>query len=49
MGKKVYTINGKMYLIDDETGKIQLITIQDNHPIPQSDLEELIKLLANQK
>jgi hypothetical protein len=50
MGKKVYTINGKMYIIDDETGKIMTILIQENQPIPQQDLEELIKILAkNQK
>jgi len=50
MGKKVYTINGKMYIIDDETGKIKTIIIQEDAPIPQKDLEELIKLLAkNQK
>jgi len=50
MGKKVYTVNGKMYIIDDETGKIMTAIIQENHPIPQNDLEELIKILAkNQK
>ena len=50
MGKKVYTINGRMYIIDDETGKIQEIVIQENENIPPNDLRELIKLLAkNQK
>jgi len=50
MGKKVYTINGQMYIIDDETGKIQKIVIQDNENIPPNDLRELIKILAqNQK
>ena len=50
MGKKVYTINGKMYIIDDETGEIKKIVVQDDVPIPQRDLEELIKLLVkNQK
>ena len=50
MGKKVYTINGRMYIIDDETGKIQEIVIQENESIPPNDLRELIKLLAkNQK
>ena len=50
MGKKVYTINGRMYLINDETGKIGTIVVQDDVPIPQKDLEELIKILAkNQK
>jgi peroxiredoxin len=49
MGKKVYTVNGTMYIIDDETGKIKTIEIKDE-PIPQRDLEELIKILAqNQK
>ena len=50
MGKKVYTINGRMYIIDDETGKIGTIEIKDDASIPQRDLEELIKILAkNQK
>ena len=49
MGKKVYTVNGKMYVVDDETGKIKTIIMQED-PIPQRDLEELIKILAqNQK
>jgi len=50
MGKKVYTINGKMYIIDDETGKIKTIVIQDDTPIPQREMDEIIKFLAkNQK
>jgi len=48
MGKKVYTINGKMYIVDDETGKVKTIEIKEE-TIPQRDLEELIKLLANQQ
>ena len=49
MGKKVYTINGKMYIVDDETGSVKAIAIKDE-PIPQRDLDELIKILAsNQK
>jgi len=46
MGKKVFTINGRMYVIDDETGKIGTIVIQEDVPIPQRDLEGLIKILA---
>ena len=50
MGKKVYTINGKMYLINDETGEIETIHIEKNEQIPPNDLKELIKILAkNQK
>ena len=49
MGKKVYTINGKMYIIDDETGKIKTIIIQDDQ-VPQKEIDEIIKFLAkNQK
>jgi UDP-glucose 6-dehydrogenase len=46
MGKKVYTINGKMFLVDDETGKIKTINISEE-PVSQRDLDELIKALAN--
>ena len=49
MGKKVYTINGNMYIIDDDTGKIKTIIIQDD-PVPQKEIDEIIKFLAkNQK
>ena len=49
MGKKVYTINGKMYLIDDDTGEIKMIHI-DSDQIPPNELREIIKALAkNQK
>ena len=48
MGKKVYTIEGKMYIIDDNTGKVGTILIQEDTPIPQKHLEELIKNLAKQ-
>ena len=45
MGKKVFTINGRMYIINDETGDIQTIHV-DNEQIPPNDLKELIKVLA---
>jgi hypothetical protein len=45
MGKKVYTINGRMYIINDETGDIETIHI-GSEQIPPNDLKELIKLLA---
>jgi len=49
MGKKVYTINDKMYLVDEETGEIKVIRIE-NETISPNDLKELIKILAqNQK
>ena len=49
MGKKIYTINGKMFIIDDETGKVKEVIIKDTN-ISLNDMEEIIKFLAqNQK
>jgi alkyl hydroperoxide reductase subunit AhpC len=47
MGKKVYTVNGNLYIIDDETGKIRTVLINDE-PIPQRDLDELIKIIMQE-
>jgi len=47
MGKKVYTINGNLYVIDDETGKIKTVQIKDEQ-VPQRDLDELIKILMQE-
>ena len=49
MGKKVYTIDGQMYIIDDETGDILTIDVT-NKPVPPEILKKLIKVLSqNQK
>jgi hypothetical protein len=47
MGKKVYTVNGNLYIIDDETGKIKTVQIKDDQ-VPQRDLDELIKILMQE-
>ena len=47
MGKKVYTVNGNSYVIDDETGKIKTVQIKDEQ-IPQRDLDEIIKILMQE-
>ena len=47
MGKQVYTINGRMYIINDETGDIQTLHI-GSEQIPPNDLKELIKILVKQ-
>jgi hypothetical protein len=44
---KVYPINGNLYIIDDETGKIKTVSIKDE-VIPQRDLDELIKVLLQE-
>ena len=49
MGKKIYTIDGKMFIIDDETGKVKEVIVKDTN-VSLKDMEEIIKLLAqNQK
>ncbi|MDR0442610.1 MAG: hypothetical protein LBH44_04290 [Treponema sp.] len=47
MGKDIYTVNGKMYIVDDETGKILTVEIKDE-PVSQRDHDEIIKILAKQ-
>ena len=49
MGKKTYFISGKYYIIDDETGDIKSLTINDNQNIPAEDLKELIRIIATEK
>jgi len=47
MGKKVYTIEGHQYIVDDETGKVKEVIIKDTN-IPPDILEKLIKMLATE-
>ena len=46
MGRKTYFVNGNYYIIDDETGNIKKVIVQDDQNIPPDDLKQLIKLLA---
>jgi hypothetical protein len=45
MGKKVYTVDGHLYIVDDETGKVKEIIIKETN-IPIETFEKLIKILA---
>ena len=47
MGKKIYLVNGKYFIIDDETRSIKRVVIQDETNIQKEDLEELVKILAD--
>jgi len=47
MGKKVYTIDGHIYFVDDETGEIKEAIIKETN-IPQETLKKLIKILAQE-
>ena len=49
MGIKTYFINGKYYIVDDETGDIKSLTINDNQNIPVDDLKQLIRIPATEK
>jgi len=49
MGKMTYFINGKYYIIDDETGEIKSVKINDDQNIPPEDLKQLVKILATKK
>ena len=48
MGKVVITVKNKHYIIDDETGDIKEVIIQDKQDIPIEDMKSIIKFLANQ-
>jgi len=45
MGKKIYTVEGRQYIVDDETGKVKEVIIKETN-IPPDILEKLIKILA---
>jgi hypothetical protein len=46
MGKKTYLINGKYFMVDEETGAINRIIIQDDSNIEAEDLKQLAIMLA---
>ena len=46
MGKRTYFVNGNYYIIDDETGNIKRVIVQDDQNIPPDDLKQLIKILS---
>jgi hypothetical protein len=49
MGKKTYFVNGNYYIIDDETGSIQKLIVQDDKNISVEDLKQLVRILATEK
>jgi hypothetical protein len=48
MGKVVITVKNKYYIVDDETGDIKEVLIQDKQDISIEDMKSIIKFLANQ-
>ena len=47
MGKRIYTVDGHLYIVDDETGKVKEVIIKETN-IPVETLEKLIKILAKE-
>ena len=47
MGKKIYEVDGHLYIVDDETGDIKEIIIKGT-TIPPESLKKLIKILASE-
>ena len=47
MGKKLYTVDGHLYIVDDETGKVKEVIIKETD-ISVETLEKLIKILAKE-
>ena len=47
MGKKIYTVDGRLYIVDDETGKVKEVIIKETI-IPVETFEKLIKILATE-
>jgi len=47
MGKRIYTVDGHLYIVDDETGKVKEVIIKETN-IPVETLEKLIKILATE-
>ena len=47
MGKKIYTVDGHQYIVDDETGKVKEVQIKDTN-IPPEVFEKLIKILSEE-
>jgi hypothetical protein len=47
MGKKIYAVDGHLYIVDDETGKVKEVIIKETN-ISVETLEKLIKILATE-
>jgi len=46
VGKVVITVKDKFFIVDDETGEIKQVIIQDKPSITIDEMKEIIKYLA---
>ena len=48
MGKVVVTIEGKYYIVDDETGDVKRVIIQEEPNLSIDDMKKILKFFTNQ-
>jgi hypothetical protein len=48
MGKVVVTIEGRYYIVDDETGDVKRVLIQDDPNLSIDEMKKILKFFATQ-
>jgi hypothetical protein len=48
MGKVVVTIEGKYYIVDDDTGDVKRVIIQDDPNLSLEEMKKILKYFATQ-
>jgi len=46
MGKVVVTVEGKYYIVDDETGDVKRVIIQDDPTLSLDEMKKILKFFA---
>jgi hypothetical protein len=50
VGKRVFTVEGKYYIVDDETGEVKRVIIQDEPNLSIDEMRKILKyVFASQK
>jgi len=49
MGKVVVTIEGKYYIVDDDTGDVKRVLIQDEPNLSIDEMKKILKFFTSQK
>jgi hypothetical protein len=48
MGKVVVTIEGKYYIVDDETGDVKRVIVQDEPTLSLDEMKKILKFFTTQ-
>jgi len=49
MGKVVVTIEGKYYIVDDDTGDVKRVLIQDEPNLSIDEMKKILKFFTSKK